>query len=141
MSVIFPSSNYLLLINGNTRNLNLLLLSKPNENKNTHKPKSRKPHKNPIFKAKEKNTQKEEACSTKIKKYTIYAHKEHWRSKLGEIEDFTLNYIRWLWLHFVGVKSLTKMLAGRKVVAGSVMAAVFDLSGTPNDGEISFSFS
>jgi hypothetical protein len=33
------------------------------------------------------------------------------------------------------------MLAGRKVVAGSVMAAVFDLSGTPNDGEISFSFS
>jgi hypothetical protein len=36
----------------------------------------------------------------------------------GEFEDFTLNYIRWVWLHFLGVKSLTKMLAGRKVACG-----------------------
>jgi hypothetical protein len=62
-----------------------------------------------MFKAKEKNTQKEEARSTKIKNLC---------SQRINIEDFTLNYIRWVWLHFVGVKSLTKMLAGRKVACG-----------------------
>jgi hypothetical protein len=40
------------------------------------------------------------------------------RNQGGEFEDFTLNYKRWVWLHFVGVKSLTKMLAGRKVACG-----------------------
>lgn len=57
----------LFLINANTHNLNILLSSKPNENKNIHKPKTINPHKNQIFKAKEKNTQKEESRSTTTK--------------------------------------------------------------------------
>jgi hypothetical protein len=42
--------------------------------KNTHKPKTETPYKNPIFKAKEKNSQKVESCSTHPKKNKkIYA--------------------------------------------------------------------
>jgi hypothetical protein len=63
------------LKHGNTHNLNLPLLSKPNENKNTHKPKTENPHKNPIFKAKEKNNQKKSHAQDTQKKKKIDAQK------------------------------------------------------------------
>jgi hypothetical protein len=77
MSLIF-SFFQLLPIDANTHNLNILLSSKPNKIKNTHKLKTTNPHKNHIFKAKEKNTQKEESRSTTTKE--IYAQKEHCRN-------------------------------------------------------------
>jgi hypothetical protein len=77
MSLIF-SFFQLLPIDANTHNLNILLSSKPNEIKNTRKLKTTNPHKNQIFKEKEKNTQKEESRSTTTKE--IYAQKEHCRN-------------------------------------------------------------
>jgi hypothetical protein len=67
-SLIFPSSNYILLINAIIHIQNLPLWSKPNENKNTNKLKTENPHKNLIFKVKEKNTQKRSHVQQKNKK-------------------------------------------------------------------------
>jgi hypothetical protein len=93
--VIHISFFQLLLINSNTHNLNPPLLSKPNENKNTHKPKTENPHRNPIFKAKEKNAQKEESRSRHPKKKKKSMLKRTFQ-KLEEFQAFTLSLTKML---------------------------------------------
>ena len=54
--------------------------------------------------------------------------------KPEDFEAFTLNYVGY------GCIEFDKNVASGKL-AGGEMAAVFNLCGSPNDGEISFSFS
>jgi len=53
---LLPTTSHKLI---HTHNPELPLLSKPNENNNTHKPKTQKPHKSSIFEATKRITKKE----------------------------------------------------------------------------------
>jgi hypothetical protein len=135
--IIHISFFQLLLINSNTHNLNPPFLSKPNKNKNTHKPKIENPHKNSIFKAKEKNAQKEESHSRhKKKKKSIL---KRTLQKLEEFEDFTLNYVGYGCIDFDKNVARGSLRVVRWLLF--LTCVVANLCGSPNDGEINCNFS